>query len=124
MFCLDEDGVTFVVRAGDRFELLHTNKLADDDMCMASPALAGDRLLICGRCTARWTFDPVACPFCRNDDRGLLPSFTSRDRLLIATPVARVALTLVAFVLQRDRVYVGLTGLVLILLTYGLLWSR
>jgi len=46
VFCLDEDGVTFVVRAGDRFELLHTNKLAEDDMGMASPALAGDRLLI------------------------------------------------------------------------------
>jgi len=44
--------------------------------------------------------------------------------LLIATPVARVALTLVAFVLQRDRIYVALTGLVLALLTYGLLWSR
>lgn len=44
--------------------------------------------------------------------------------LLIATPIARVALTLVAFVLQRDRIYVGLTGLVLALLTYGLLWSR
>lgn len=51
VFCLNEDGVTFVVRAGDKFELLHTNKLADDDMCMASPALAGDRLLI--RTTAR-----------------------------------------------------------------------
>jgi outer membrane protein assembly factor BamB len=46
IFCLNEDGVTFVVRAGERFELLHTNKLADDDMCMATPALAGDRLLI------------------------------------------------------------------------------
>ncbi|HWX23172.1 MAG TPA: PQQ-binding-like beta-propeller repeat protein [Candidatus Binatia bacterium] len=46
VFCLNEDGVTFVVRAGNRFELLHTNKLADDDMCMATPALAGDRLLI------------------------------------------------------------------------------
>ncbi len=46
VFCLNEDGLTFVVRAGDQFELLHTNKLADDDMCMASPALAGDRLLI------------------------------------------------------------------------------
>ncbi|MGO8925320.1 MAG: PQQ-binding-like beta-propeller repeat protein [Limisphaerales bacterium] len=46
VFCLNEDGVTFVVRAGDRFELLHTNKLAGDDMCMATPALAGDRLLI------------------------------------------------------------------------------
>jgi outer membrane protein assembly factor BamB len=46
VFCLNEDGVCFVVRAGDRFELLHTNDLAGDDMCMATPALAGDRLLI------------------------------------------------------------------------------
>jgi outer membrane protein assembly factor BamB len=46
VFCLDEDGVTFVLRAGDKFELLHTNKLADDDMCMATPAIVGDRLLI------------------------------------------------------------------------------
>ncbi len=46
VFCLDEDGVTFVVRTGDRFELLHTNKLTDNDMCLATPALAGDRLLI------------------------------------------------------------------------------
>src|SRR3989454_7429533 len=46
VFCLNEDGLTFVVRAGEKFELLHTNKLADDDMCMATPALAGDRLLI------------------------------------------------------------------------------
>jgi outer membrane protein assembly factor BamB len=46
VFCLNEDGITFVIRAGDRFELLHTNKLAEDDMCLATPALAGDRLLI------------------------------------------------------------------------------
>jgi len=46
VFCLNEDGVTFVVRSGDKFELLGTNKLADDDMCMATPAMAGDRLLI------------------------------------------------------------------------------
>ena len=46
VFCLNEDGLTFVVRAGEKFELLHTNKLAEDDMCMATPALAGDRLLI------------------------------------------------------------------------------
>ena len=46
VFCVDEDGVTFVVRSGDKFELLGTNKLADDDMCMATPAMAGDRLLI------------------------------------------------------------------------------
>ena len=46
IFCLNEDGICFVLRAGDKFELLHTNKLSDDDMCMATPALAGDRLLI------------------------------------------------------------------------------
>jgi len=46
IFCLNEDGVTFVLRAGDKFELLHTNKLADDDMCMATPAIVGDRLLL------------------------------------------------------------------------------
>jgi uncharacterized membrane protein len=40
--------------------------------------------------------------------------------LLVATPVARVALTLVAFVLQRDRLYVVLTTVVLGLLLYGL----
>jgi outer membrane protein assembly factor BamB len=28
VFCLNEDGVTFVLRAGDKFDLLHTNKLA------------------------------------------------------------------------------------------------
>jgi outer membrane protein assembly factor BamB len=46
VLCLNEDGVCYVLRAGGKFELLRTNKLADDDMCMATPALAGDRLLI------------------------------------------------------------------------------
>jgi outer membrane protein assembly factor BamB len=46
IYCLNEDGVTFVLRAGDRFELLHANRLADDDMGMATPAVAGDTLLI------------------------------------------------------------------------------
>lgn len=46
VFCLNEDGVTFVLKAGDQFELLHTNHLAEDDMCMATPAIVGDRLLI------------------------------------------------------------------------------
>jgi outer membrane protein assembly factor BamB len=46
IFCLDEDGATFVFRAGDRFELLHVNRLADDEMGMATPAIAGDKLLL------------------------------------------------------------------------------
>jgi uncharacterized membrane protein len=44
--------------------------------------------------------------------------------LLILTPMARVALTLGAFVVQRDRLYVLLTGLVLAVLVYGLCWAR
>ena len=46
IFCLNEDGKTFVYRSGDACELLHVNPLAEDDMCMATPALAGDHLLI------------------------------------------------------------------------------
>jgi outer membrane protein assembly factor BamB len=46
VFCLNEDGVTFAVRAGEKFEVLQTNKLADDDMTLASPAISGNRLLI------------------------------------------------------------------------------
>ena len=42
---------------------------------------------------------------------------------LIATPIARVAFTLIAFALQRDRVYVGVTLLVLALLLFGLLFG-
>ncbi|MBM3854537.1 MAG: serine/threonine protein kinase, partial [Verrucomicrobia bacterium] len=46
IFALNEDGVTFVFRADERFELLHVNRLADDDMGMATPAIAGARLLL------------------------------------------------------------------------------
>ncbi|HJQ52205.1 MAG TPA: DUF1634 domain-containing protein [Gemmatimonadaceae bacterium] len=44
--------------------------------------------------------------------------------LLILTPVARVALTLGAFILQRDRLYILTTSIVLALLLYGLVWGR
>lgn len=43
--------------------------------------------------------------------------------LLIVTPLARVALTLIAFVVQRDRIFIAVTSLVLAILLYGLLWS-
>jgi outer membrane protein assembly factor BamB len=46
LFCLNEDGVTFVLQAGDALQLLHSNPLAADDMCLATPAAVGDRLLI------------------------------------------------------------------------------
>jgi uncharacterized membrane protein len=41
--------------------------------------------------------------------------------LLIATPILRVAFTWVAFLMQRDWVYVAITTVVLVLLLFGLL---
>jgi Protein involved in formate dehydrogenase formation len=38
-----------------------------------------DRQLICGRCAGHWSFAPLACPYCRNDDRALVTSFATRD---------------------------------------------
>jgi outer membrane protein assembly factor BamB len=46
IYGLNEDGVTFVFQAGDEYKLLATNPLAEDDMTLATPAIAGDRLLI------------------------------------------------------------------------------
>jgi outer membrane protein assembly factor BamB len=46
LFCLNEDGVTSVVQTGPEFKSLHTNTLAEDDMCMATPVIVGDKLLI------------------------------------------------------------------------------
>ena len=44
LFCLSEEGQTFVVNTGEEFQLSHVNEL--DDMAQASPALVNDRLLI------------------------------------------------------------------------------
>ena len=44
--------------------------------------------------------------------------------LLIATPVARVAFSVAAFAEQRDRLYVVVTSIVLLLLIYSLLYSH
>ncbi|MFY7953945.1 MAG: serine/threonine protein kinase, partial [Armatimonadaceae bacterium] len=47
VFCLNEEGKCFVVRAGDRYELENVLRFgADEEMCMASPAMSGDRLVV------------------------------------------------------------------------------
>jgi len=46
IFCVNEDGITFAIQPGREFKLLYTNALADDDMCMATPVIVGDKLLI------------------------------------------------------------------------------
>jgi len=49
----------------------------EPDLAVITPA--ADRLLICSRCLARWSFEPITCPFCRNADRSRITSFASRD---------------------------------------------
>jgi outer membrane protein assembly factor BamB len=44
IFCLSEEGKTFVLAAGETFQLLHVNAL--NEMALATPAIVGDRLLI------------------------------------------------------------------------------
>ncbi|TWU32846.1 outer membrane protein assembly factor BamB family protein [Novipirellula artificiosorum] len=44
IFCLSEEGRTYVIKAGDKFEILNTNPL--DEFCMATPSVVGGRLLI------------------------------------------------------------------------------
>jgi outer membrane protein assembly factor BamB len=44
IFCLNEEGKTFVIAAGEKYELLRTNDL--EEMALATPALVGDRLLL------------------------------------------------------------------------------
>jgi len=44
VFCLSEDGDTFVIQAGPEFKVLGCNKL--QEMCMATPAAVRGKLLI------------------------------------------------------------------------------
>jgi outer membrane protein assembly factor BamB len=44
VFCLSEDGDAYVVPAGNNFKVERVNSLGE--MCMATPAIAGDRLFI------------------------------------------------------------------------------
>jgi outer membrane protein assembly factor BamB len=44
LFCLSEDGLTYVIKPGPEFDILATNPL--DERCLSSPAIAGDKLLI------------------------------------------------------------------------------
>jgi outer membrane protein assembly factor BamB len=46
VFFLNEDGNCTVIREGDQMEIVGTNDLAEDDICLSTPSIAGDRLLI------------------------------------------------------------------------------
>ena len=44
IFCLDEEGRTSVIRAGEKYEWIGSNDLGE--MALATPALIGDRLIL------------------------------------------------------------------------------
>ena len=44
IFCLSEDGDTFVIQAGAEYKLIGKNSL--DEMCMATPAIVRGSLVI------------------------------------------------------------------------------
>ena len=77
----------FLTRASDaimaRSDLATWNRgicpLCGGEPDLAVITAAADRLLICGRCAARWRFEPLTCPFCHNADRSRITSFASRD---------------------------------------------
>jgi len=66
-------------------------------ICAAEPefsviTLGGERQLVCGRCHVRWAFNPIACPYCSNDDRTRIKSMATPDglyRVMICAPCGR-----------------------------------
>lgn len=44
--------------------------------------------------------------------------------LLVATPIARVVFSALVFVLERDRIYILVTLVVLAVLIYSLIWGK
>jgi hypothetical protein len=49
----------------------------EPDFAVITPA--AERHLICGRCTLRWKFESLTCPYCRNSDRARITSFATSD---------------------------------------------
>lgn len=66
-------------------------------VCAAEPEFSvitttGERQLVCGRCHVRWHFNPIACPYCGNDDRSTIKSMATPDgtyRVMICSPCGR-----------------------------------
>ena len=59
-------------------------------VCGGEPDLAcitnsGERLLICGRCQARWPTEHFACPFCGEKDKSRITSFATPDGIYRVT---------------------------------------
>jgi formate dehydrogenase maturation protein FdhE len=49
----------------------------EPDLAVITPS--AERHLICGRCSLRWKFASLTCPYCRNSDRSRITSFATTD---------------------------------------------
>jgi FdhE protein len=49
----------------------------EPDFAVITPS--AERHLICGRCSLRWKFESLTCPYCRNSDRSRITSFATTD---------------------------------------------
>jgi len=49
----------------------------EPDLAVITPS--AERHLICGRCSLRWKFESLTCPYCRNSDRSQITSFATTD---------------------------------------------
>jgi formate dehydrogenase maturation protein FdhE len=49
----------------------------EPDLSVITPA--AERHLVCGRCTLRWKFGALTCPYCLNSDRTRITSFATPD---------------------------------------------
>jgi hypothetical protein len=59
-------------------------------VCGGEPELgaitaSGELLLLCGRCHARWPFDPIGCAYCGERERTRLTSFATPDGMYRVT---------------------------------------
>jgi hypothetical protein len=49
----------------------------EPDLAVITPS--AERHLICGRCSLRWKFESLTCPYCRNSNRSQITSFATTD---------------------------------------------
>ena len=49
----------------------------EPDFAVITPS--AERHLICGRCTLRWKYEPLTCPYCGNSERTRITSFATPD---------------------------------------------
>ncbi len=54
---------------------------------------SADRHLICGRCTLRWRFEPLTCPYCLNTERARITSFATPTGSTASTPATSASAT-------------------------------